>query len=123
VQEDPHLSNQGISKSDLGESESGDGELADTKDSQSKLRNGHHAAGELPDGDDPFGRHWPAIGTILERHVQKRQAEERGLRLVFKSPSVPLILAGVRGTAAGTKDRLLRNVVAAFSAWFHFVPR
>jgi len=54
--------------------------------------------------------------------MQQGQAQEGGLRLVFKSPSVPLLPGWVRRTAAGAKDRLLRYSVSALPAGFHCVP-
>jgi hypothetical protein len=65
-----------------------------------------------------------AVGAVLERHMQNGQAEESGLRLVFKTGSVPLLLGGVRGTAAGQaiacSDRFCPHSLQGFIRFFLF---
>jgi len=117
VKEYPQLGNQRICDRELGEGEPGDGELADTEDPQSKLRDGYHPAGERSDGDNSFGWHRPAVRTVLERHVQNGQAEESGLRLVFKTESVPFLLgygAPQLGQAIACSERFCPHSLQGF---------
>lgn len=106
----------------MGKSVSGDGELTHTEDADSKLRDGNHAKSKLAYGDESLGWNRTAVRSILEADMQKRQSQDRGLGLVFETPSIPLLARRIGRTATRAEDCLLGDITSAFAARFRGTP-
>lgn len=107
----------------MGKSVSGDGELTHTEDADSKLRDGNHAKSKLAYGDESLGWNRTAVRSILEADMQKRQSQDRGLGLVFETPSIPLLARRKGRTATRAEDCLLGDITSTFAARFRGTPR
>ena len=116
------LSDDRIPQGELGESRPGDRELAYAYQSNPKLRDRNDPAGKLPDGKNPLGNHRNPVGAVFEGDVDKGQSEDGECRFVLKAPPVPFIFGRIRRPTIGTGERLLRDLLFAFSTRFHVFP-
>ena len=122
VNVNPELGDQGVGRSKLRQREDRHGELTDAYQADAELRQGEHAAGELPYRNDPPGGDRNAVCPVLERDMQERHAQQRSPGLVFKTPPVPLLLCGKRRSTLRTRRGLFGHLVPAFTTRFHSLP-
>lgn len=114
-----NLSNTRIGCGELSECVCRNRKLAHAKEADAELRNGEYPARKLADCYYSLGRYRSSIRPVFERNMEERQAKDGNRRLVFETPTVPLLLGRVGRAALGAGDGLLGNFSLAFSAGPH----
>lgn len=99
----------------MGDTQSCNGELAESDESEGKLSDTDDPTGELSDRDHTACGDRFTIGTVSERDVEERPSRERVGTSIGITPTLPSVLFGIRRATVGTGLCLGRHRVVAIS--------